>query len=98
MEKASYWGGGLREQGEFSPQIWAISDLQYHRLVSSWSCSVGPLDLIISVPTSFLCDSADLGLHAFLPTNLSEDLLSLFLSYSLFVFLPFSFHLRKNNV
>lgn len=84
--------GGLGERGEFSPQIWTVSDLQYNRFLPSWSCFVGPRDLIISLPASFLCHPAVLGLHAFLPANPSKVLLSLFLSYSLTLsFFPFSF-------
>lgn len=79
------------------PQMWAVSDLQYDRSLSSLSCFVVLCDLIISLPTSFLCDSAVLGLHAFLPTNPSTALLSLFNLIISPYFLAFSFCLRKKK-
>lgn len=91
--KPSYCGeGGLGgAEGVFITDLDGFS-LQYSRFMSSWSCFVGPRDLIISLPASFLCGSAVLGLRAFLPTNPNKVLLSLFLSYFLTLsFFPFPF-------
>lgn len=94
MGKARYCG-----EVELGEAMWAFTTgLDHFRpAMFSWSCFVGLCNLIISLPDSFLCGSAVLGLHPFLPANPGKVLLSFFILFSHLVFLPFSFHLREKK-